>query len=520
MAQIILIQPFTGAWDEMSVRFPESLLAVAAVPVAKGYSVTIVDQRVSRNFKADLERAVGPETVLFGVTAITGEQIRYALELIGHLKAAFPKIPVCVGGVHATLLPEQTAACGLIDYVVAGDGDLVLCALFERLRDGRAVDDLPGVVWKDPSGVVRSNAGTIVRSVRESGDGRISLSYARRDGGIDLLLDLDALPPLPYHLIEVGRYSVFCTPEGLTSATLCTSRGCPYRCKFCSDPVINLGKWRGFSPRRVLEKVDNLVRDYGVRLIYFQDDYFPGSKPRFIEILQGLQRYERTVLWSTLGIRADILAKLDDAEWDLLFASGCHSLEIGIESGNERIIRLINKGETLDQMRQANRKLARYDIKVKYTLIVGFPGETEAEIEDTVRFAAELERTNPHAYCLIFTFLPIIGTPFYEEAVQSGFPEPRSLEEWSTMNFDGWMREYSIWLSPRVVRRLDAVSFVSYFHNKNVAYKFGGSSLLRLAFRLYHPVARWRFNRNFYRFPIEIALKNWILKFKYALRRT
>ena len=231
-----------------------------------------------------------------------------------------------------------------------------------------------------------------------------------------------------------------------------------------------------------------------------------------------MAKYQRRLLWATLGIRADILARLTDEEWELLYASGCHSLEIGIESGSERVIDYVNKGETLTQMRLANQKLAQYDIKVKYTLIVGFPQETEAEIMDTVRFAAELEATNPNAYCLIFNFLPIMGTPFYEEAIRQGLEAPQSLEEWAGMDFDGWMKKYRNWISPRLIRKLEAISFVSYFHNRNVAYKFGGSRLLRLAFRLYYPIAAWRFRKQYFGHCIEIRLKDWLLQAKYALR--
>lgn len=513
MAEIVLIQPFTGAWDEMSTRFPESLLAIAAVPVSKGYSVKIIDRRVTPNFEAVLAAAVGPETKLFGVTAITGQQIRYALETTRHLKQKYPQVKVCWGGVHATLLPEQTAKHELIDYVVVGDGDYVLCELYERLRDEESVSNLRGIVYKNSEGRVISNVGLLTVASRARGE-----TYTREGGSADVIKTLDDLPDLPYHLLDLDKYNVFYSTNGLKSATLNTSRGCPYRCKFCSDPVLNEGSWRGFSAPRLLEKVDMLYTKYGYRMIYFQDDYFPGNKKRFIEVLRGLAKYERKLQWATLGIRADTLAKLNDEEWDLLYASGCHSLEIGIESGNERIIHHINKAETKEQMQLTNQKLAKYDIKVKYTFIVGFPDETEEEIYDTLRFVTELETANPNTYSLIFNFLPIVGTPFYEEAVRRGVYQPETLEDWAYMDFDGWMKRYRNWASPELIKKLEAISFVSYFHNKNVAYKLGGSTLLRTAFRLYHPIAAWRFRNLVFDNCFEITLKDWLLDFKYKLR--
>ena len=515
MAEMILIQPYTGTWDEMSIRLPEGLLAVAAVPVSKGYDVKIIDQRVTDAFEQELDEAVGPETTLIGLTAITGQQIKYALNVTRVVKQKYPNIPLVWGGVHATLVPEQTAAHPLVDYCVVGDGDLVFCELFERLRDGKSVEDLRGLVYKTNIGDVKSNVGHLeIRSVA-SGD---SYAVVRMNGTADVIRDLDSLPELPYHLLPLDKYKVFFTEDGRKSANINTSRGCPFRCKFCSDPALNEGRWRGFSAERVLEKVDYLYREHDVRMIYFQDDYFPGSKRRFLDILEGLKKYSREIGWATLGIRADTLVKLNDEHWDLMWESGCHSLEIGIESGNERVIKLVNKAETLDEMREANRKLAKYDIKVKYTLIVGFPGETEDEISDTVNFAMELERDNPNCYTLIFPFMPIIGTPFFEDAVKLGFQEPANLEEWESMDFDQWTKRYRGWASPRLTRKLEAINFTSYFHNKNVGYKFGGSALLRMSFRLYHPIAKWRFQNQNFTFFIEDHLKDILLHAKYVIR--
>lgn len=518
MAEIVLIQPYTGTWDEMSVRPPESLLAVAAVPHAKGYDVKIVDQRLSKNFERELDQAMGPETVLVGITAITGPQIKYALEVTRLVKTKY-KVPVCWGGVHATLVPEQTAEHPLIDYVIVGDGDLVFCELFERLRDGKSLADLRGLVYKQSGGKLHSSVGELEVKVGARGSRGQTYSFIRKNGQADVIRDLDSLPPLPYELVDLTLYNVFALEGGRPSATLSTSRGCPFRCRFCSDPVLNEGRWRGFSPERVIQKVDELYCKYGVRAVYFQDDYFPGPKPRFVKILEGLKQYKRDLLWGTLGIRADTLSQLNDQEWDLLYDSGCFSLDIGIESGNERIIRMVNKAETLDEMRLTNQKLAKYDIKVKYTLIVGFPGETEAEMLDTVRFACELQDTNPNAFTLIFMFLPIIGTPFYDEAVREGFRGPEKLQDWEHMEFDTWLRNYRSWSSPELIRKLEAISFTSYFSNKNVEYKFSNSALLRLCFRLYHPIARWRFRNQKFGFFFECRVKDALLDTKFAIRR-
>ena len=207
MAEMILIQPYTGTWDEMSIRLPEGLLAVAAVPDAKGYDVKIIDQRVTNSFEQELDEAVGPETKLIGLTAITGQQIKYALNVTRTVKKLYPHVPLVWGGVHATLVPEQTASHPLVDFCVVGDGDLVFCELFERLRDNKPIDDLRGLVYKTSVGDVKSNAGELeIRSVA-SGD---SYAVVRKNGAADVIRDLDTLPELPYHLVPLDKYKVFC----------------------------------------------------------------------------------------------------------------------------------------------------------------------------------------------------------------------------------------------------------------------------------------------------------------------
>jgi radical SAM superfamily enzyme YgiQ (UPF0313 family) len=514
MAQIILIQPLSGQLDEMSIRLPEGLLAIAALPVQKGYDIRIIDQRLTKDFERAVRDEVGPETVIFGVTCITGEQIGYAVEVTQLLKANWPNIPVVWGGVHATLLPEQTCEHPDIDYVVAGDGDLVFCELFERLRDGLPVDDLRGLVYKTSAGAVSSNAGEVELNFKSNGNYQV----VRRNGSTDVIRDLDSLPPTPYELVDFSKYEIFHTDDGSKSATLNTARGCPFRCRFCSDPVLNDGKWRGLTPDKIIERLVVLFDRYNVRWVFFQDDYFPGSKKRFLEILERLTKYNGSLKWSTCGIRADIICKMTPEEMNLLERSGCHSLEMGIESGSERIITLLNKAETLEEMREANRLLAKTGIKVKYSFIIGFPTETDEEMESTIDFALDLERVNPNAYCFVFNFLPIVGTPFFHDAVQQGFKAPTTLEGWAEMDFQKWMRHYSGWHKPEKIRKLEAIAFTSYFHNTNVLFKLGGSKLIRFCYRCYYPVAKWRFENKKFGFFVEWHIKDAILALRPLIR--
>lgn len=483
--RILLIQPRTGSWDAMSMRFPESLLAVAAVPRAKGYEVDLLDQRLDRKWKTTLARLLAREPVLVGITSMTGEQIGHMLDILGFIKG-ISSLPTVLGGIHATLLPEQSVMCPFIDIVCQGEGDFTLYEIAENLYEKKSLHNVKGIYFKESGSVVYT-------------------------GKREPIKDLDILPMPPYELLSMDKYSTFEIGKG-RSATVFTSRGCPYRCKFCASPVAS-PTWRAFSVKRVMDNVKLLQERYNVSNIYFQDDNLAGSLSRFKDLVSQLASMERKIQWGTLGIRADAICKLTEEDIRLVFESGCHNLDIGVESGNPRVNKFIKKDESLDLIIEANRKLLSYPIKAKYTFMVGFPTETEKEVRDSVDFAIKLCGDNKNAYALFFVFAPVFGTEFFTLALEYGFKKPESLEEWRYLTLDRWLEKYPSWLNSRQIKKLQALSFVSYFANKNVSYKFT-RLYLKIIFFLYHPVARFRFKRQFFFLFIEGFLQKFIFGLK------
>jgi len=341
--------------------------------------------------------------------------------------------------------------------------------------------------------------------------------YFKEDGNIiytgrrDIIKDLNILPMPPYELLAMDRYSTFEIDKG-RSATVFTSRGCPYRCKFCASPVVS-PMWRAFSVNRVIENIKLLQNKYNVSNIYFQDDNLAGSLSQFRELIYWLAHIDKKVRWGTLGIRADTICKLTEEEISLVFESGCHNLDIGVESGSPRVNKFIRKDEDLDIIMAANRKLAPYPIKLKYTFMIGFPTETEKEVKESVDFAINLCRKNKNAYTLFFVFAPIVGTEFFKLALEYGFEKPKSLEDWKYFQFDGWLEKYPNWLNKKRVKQLQALSFASYFANRNVSYKFT-RLYLKIVFLLYHPIARFRFRRRFFFLFIERFIQKAIFGIK------
>lgn len=480
MKKIVLFQPRSGGWDAAGIRPPDSLLAVAALPCRHGYEVRIIDQRTDRGWKHSLREALDG-AVLCGITSMTGPQINSALEASRLVKTA-GRVPVVWGGVHATFLPEQTLREGSIDYIVRGEGDIALLELAEALYRGDPVSGVPGISYKE-------------QGIRHTPDR-------------ELIADLDTLLPLPYHLVDMDKYYGIALKKG-RSLTLMTSRGCPFRCTFCYNTVFNRNTWRGMSAARVLEMIGHAVRDLGAESLFFEDDNFCADPKRFEAIVQGLLRAQYKVAWGLLGARVDTLRRMPDSLLQDAARAGCRSVDIGVESGDARMLSLLSKDIRLDEVRETNLRLAKYMRHVKYTFLLGAPTETEGEMRKTVEFAWKLLEENPRAMLLFTPYQVNPGTELFRLALQHGYREPGSLEQWAECGSDRMAYWRYPWLTSRQARMIDNYCFVSPFLGASLSYKLN-NSFARLAAACYRPTARLRYRHNIYQFPAERRIAQWL----------
>jgi len=250
--------------------------------------------------------------------------------------------------------------------------------------------------------------------------------------------------------------------------------------------------------------VKNVVEKFGVRNIYFQDDNFATNLKRFKDIVYRILEEKIDIKWGLLGIRMDTLQVLDDNFLRDLSRAGCVNIDTGIESGNDRVLKMIKKGINVQQVKDVNKKMGRHNFNAKYTFILGYPSETEEEMMDSVRLALQLVKDNKNAYTPFFVYAAYPGVGLWEIAKQYGLKEPQKLEDWCTVDFDNAYIHYP-WLNERQVRVIKNIAFTSFFANKNIKYKIS-RQYLRLLFDLYQPFAKLRFKHNIYQFPVDIKL--------------
>lgn len=473
MADVVLVNPQIGLYSSVFRPFiPLGLLAISSYLVRDGYRVKIIDQDMDRDWERTLSRCLDNRPICVGITSMTGAQLRSAIRTAKFIRSK-SAIPIVWGGVHPSIFAEETLTSTYADYVIRGEGELSFYLLVQALAHGRALDRVPSLSYFSNSCVCANpNAG---------------------------FLDLDTLPPVPYHLLDVRAY-VHTYYYKHDVIEIETSRGCPHACGFCYNKAFNRQIWRARSAASVYTMITSLMDSYGLTSILVIDDSFFVQKNRVIALADMILERNLTVNLGFQGRLDGILAMTDD-ELDRLIKAGTKFLQFGVESGSPRILELINKQITLDQVRAVNQRLARYPgLYCFYNFMVGLPTETKQDVMMTVDLAWKLLKENPNANIgTIHIFKEYPGTPLYNRALQEGYSPPQTMEEWSTYD---WQNAVKRDKSMELMKLIKGITVASYCVDDKIR-MLGDSAVASFISRIYRPIARFRFKHKFFSFMPE-----------------
>lgn len=367
---------------------PVGLLYLAAVLRERtGHAVEVFDDwqpaDLARRFDACLRR-FRPTVVGISALTATAELLH---RLAAQVKQTRPETLVVAGGAHATAWPADCLADRNIDAVAVHEGEETLPRLVEALDRGQDLEGVPGLMRRGPSGSAESTGPAV------------------------FIEDLDALPHPAYDLIDLPFYWRHrpMSPLGpIRSLPILTSRGCPYPCTYCHQVM---GKrFRARSVESVLDEIGWMCERHDIRALEVLDDAFNLDQDRAARILEGIiaRGYARRLkLRFPNGLRVD---HLDEPLLDLLRAAGTDMLGLGIESGSARIQRQIGKPVDLARAERLIRYADRIGVLVAGYFMVGFPGETEADLRATYEFAL---RSALHQ-AMFFIVIPFPGTALHE----------------------------------------------------------------------------------------------------------
>ncbi|MFH1964538.1 MAG: radical SAM protein [Acidobacteriota bacterium] len=477
--KIVLFNP--SAWTGVSFhkqRFlPLGLMHLAPPLERLGYAVTIINQSMERFWKRKLENVLRQETLCFGVTSMTGPQILRAVEVCRLVKKKYPDLPIVWGGIHATIKPDQVLDNPFIDIVVIGEGEETFAELVEALESGSPLRTVKGIAYKE--------------------NGQHFFTEARP------FIDLNQHPSPSYHLVDMDSYRY--QFMGVGHIHILCSRGCIYDCAYCWDPVFFQKKCRAIEPDKVLDQMGLLVKDYGIRGFIFGDDNFFIDLDWAHTILEKIVNSELNINIGKMFIRADTLCRLDKNFLDLIVRAGATRLVIGAESGSPRILRLIKKRITKEEIIESNRKLLSYPICPHYLFMLGLPTETCEDVMQSVQLAELLMKENPSATRSFNIFSPFPGTELFELLIKSGFPEPGKLEDWAKISYRSISSE-TTWISPET-RKLISILDHALMCNKQdgrMGKQKRDDPLPIMMSRIYGPLARYRVRTMDTRFPVEL----------------
>ncbi|KAF0219367.1 MAG: radical SAM [Geobacteraceae bacterium] len=421
-----------------------------------GFSVDILDANflnldVQETVTAIRERDAKLTTiVVYGQQANTCSPLMTAVgQLCTELKKQCPEIRILLTGWHPSALPRRTLEEEACDMVAQGEGFYTLLGLLQ----GKDLSEIPGLWWKS--------------------EGKI-LNNPRPKNIEDLTSELNdvAWDLLPMASGKYRAFSWMCLgdfSERNRCATMYTSLGCPYQCKFCAiHATYGEHKIRYWSPEWVLRQIDTLVGQYGVRHINLIDELYVFNPAHYLPIAEGL--IERGYGLNICAFaRVDRIDAMPDDELHLLKKAGFNWFKLGIESVNGDLLKGVTKGAyTKDVIRNVVKRCHDARIDFCANFIFGLPGDTWESMQENLNFAIELNCAFPSFFC---TMAPP-GSELYEEALQKGIPLPDSWSGFAQQGYDFlplptetltaaqvlWFRDYAFEIyfkNPRYLTMID-----------------------------------------------------------------
>lgn len=379
---------------------PLGIAYIAAFLRKAGFSVAIIDGAASDLSEGDILKKIGilkPKVI--GFSAITPVFHR-AVKLAKRIKQEFPDTFTLIGGHHASILPiEVMQENPYFDLLVYGEGELTVCQILEKYREGnfdtdaflsnfKTLNKIDGVAFREENNIVVTQPRQHIENLDE-------LPYPAWD-----LLPMDGYIPLPNQYLRKPVVHMVAL------------RGCPYQCSFCSNNSVFGMKIRALSPQRLIETIQYAKEKFRAKEISFWDDSMTTNKRWMLELCQLLVEKKMDVTWTCYS-RVDTVNK-EILLW--MKKAGCWNIFYGFETGNQGLLDTIGKNITLEQIRQVNQWTKEAGIEVRASFMLALPKETPQMAEKTIEFAISLEPD----YAQFSITTPFPKTKLFEDAKRFG----------------------------------------------------------------------------------------------------
>jgi len=383
------------SWERVPSYIPNGLCYMSSILRDEGIKVGIHDRNVDRT---DIKQVIADKkSRIYGISVLTGKVILDAIDISVAIRQVCPDAIIVWGGLHPTLFPEAVLRENYVDYIVMGEGEY---PFFEFTK-----------------GILSNTLNRKeIKNLGYKNEGRIVLNEIRP------FIDMEKLPFPAWDLLPDMKNYFLLRSYGRRAVNLNTSRGCPHNCSFCYNAGVNNRRWRGMSAEKVVAQIEHLCKEYGIDSVFFHEDNFDANKKRVI-------RYCNLLLEKKIKIRWEHFSKVNYADGEQLRLekkAGCALISYGLESGSDRILKIIHKDQTREDVKKAIDLCRKAGIAAAVSTIIGYPMEERQELDETLSLLKEIKVQN--VFPQIFN--PYPGSELFKYVVERKiFTMPSTLKE-------------------------------------------------------------------------------------------
>lgn len=449
--KVVLVYP-NQRWfkDDMHTTWnlnPYTLCLLADMINPEIDDILIIDAQFDNLTVEEFEQKIlDYQPDLVGISILTTEYSKIGDMCVDIVKKTNPATIVVVGGVHVTLMYDDVIKNEKIDFAIRGEGEYVLRDLIKYLNGNGSLPE-KGLVFRDRTGKI---------IVQEQ----------------SIIADITKLPIPNYSYVDFEKYTMTIPREGVDAPPLLpyarvqTSRGCPVGCTFCQVENISGKPLRNRSAENLVEELEYLIKEYGIRSVVFEDDNPFMDKKRTKALLRLMIEKKLNLKWKATGV---YLPAMDEEIFRLMEESGCIMLNIAIESGNERVLKeIIHKPLKLKTVFEKVELAHKYNLFIVANFIIGLPGETWDEMRETFTFAEQSKID----YSKFFIANVFSGTKLYNYAMENDYIDVSTHSEYdvswrySRVKSDEWTAEEVSFLR---LYEWDRINFADPIKRKKIA---------------------------------------------------
>ena len=468
--RILFIYPKIKNRPSLKTYAPMAFMYIATCLENNNYITELVDARIADYDYKILKEKLGKKPLYAGITAMSGFQVKDGMVIAEFIKRFDCNIPVVWGGLHGSLIPEDILANCCVDVVAIGEGEKIAVDLADYFsgKSKNSLDEIANIAYRKGEKIFFTKKKDFATLTQQ---------------------------PMPaWHFIKdnIDNYVI----DG--SIDMLTSRGCPHKCRFCYNESYHKRTWRGRTPEDVLKEVDWVASNMKILIkkINFIDDNFFTDRKRALDICRGVGRKHLTM---HVDIRCDYVSK---SLIDEIYSYGVNDFYFGIESGSQKVLDLMHKGISVQNIKNTIDIMKQYDIKSVFSFLIGYPGEEPTDLRETLSIARDIYRNIRGASILmnIFTIYP--GTYFYYQFKESLKSCDADSYNWETARNKFWLNNKTYLESICTLFRLLNLS-------PDIIY-FG--KLKRVIRQTLHVMSKFRVRHGFFNFLLEFRIANYFIQ--------